>query len=110
MALSAQVIAARPAATVAAPVQSSDLALASRLSQAKPAASPAATIASGTFRRKIARHDTWSTKKPPSTGPMAEVSAPAPAHIPIARLRSCWSKVAPSIARLAGMSSAAPIP
>jgi len=51
-----------------------------------------------------------STNQPPSTGPAAEVSAPAPAEIPMAWLRSCSLKVAPKIARLAAVRSAAPNP
>ena len=51
-------IAARPIATVAAPLKSSCLACGSRVSQAKRNANPAATIASGMLSRKIARHET----------------------------------------------------
>src|SRR3954453_6711106 len=48
-----------------------------------------ATIATGTFRKKIDCQETFSTRKPPTTGPIARAMALTPAHVPIALPRSC---------------------
>ncbi len=60
--------------------------------------------------RKIARQPTVSTSQPPITGPSAPVIAPAAAQVPIARPRSSPENPAPRMARLDGISSAAPTP
>src|ERR1700688_4849290 len=98
----------RPKTTAAAPFQSIDFEFGSLLSAANSTASVTETTASGTFSRKIARQDTWSTSQPPRTGPVAAVNAPKPAQRPIALLRSLSANAAPNIARLAGVNSAAP--
>jgi hypothetical protein len=62
------------------------------------------------LRRNTARHDHTSTSQPPSTGPSAVVSAPAPAQVPMARPRSASGKDAAISARLPGTISAPPTP
>jgi hypothetical protein len=55
-------------------------------------------------------HPNHSVSKPPSTGPAALVSDDAVAQTPIAAVRSSLGKVAPTSARLAGVSSTAAMP
>ena len=64
----------------------------------------------GTLSRKAQRHEKWSTRKPPTTGPTAAVMPLNADQVPIARPRSACGKLAPSSARLPGTSSAAPMP
>ena len=67
-------------------------------------------MATGTLRKKIDRQETFSTRKPPTTGPMASASALTPAHVPIALPRSCGGKALVMIERVAGIMNAAPTP
>src|SRR3954447_20484951 len=69
-----------------------------------------AAKASGILIRKIARQLPRSTSQPPSTGPMAPAAAPVAAQMPIARPLAGPAKVWPKIARLFGISIAAPHP
>ena len=55
-------------------------------------------------------HEPCSVNHPPSTGPMAAVIDVKPDHVPMARPRSFWEKLALIRARLPGTSSAPPIP
>ena len=71
------------------------------------ATAPAAT---GRLMKKIDCHETCSTSTPPSTGPIASASAETPAHVPIARPRSCGGKTFVMIDSVAGIMSAAPTP
>ncbi len=64
----------------------------------------------GTFKKKMARHDTASTSQPPSTGPAAPVIAAQAAQVPMALPRASPSNTLPMMARLAGTSRAAPTP
>ena len=71
------------------------------------ATAPAAT---GRLMKKIDCHETCSTRKPPTTGPIASASAETPAHVPIALPRSCGGKAFVMIDRVAGIMNAAPTP
>ncbi len=57
---------------------------------------------------KIHRHVAWSSSTPPATGPIVDVMAVKADHVPIALPRASPSKVALSIARLAGASIVPP--
>jgi hypothetical protein len=69
-----------------------------------------APAASGRLIRKMARQPTVSISQPPSTGPIAAIVAPTEAQMPIARPRASPEKLAPRIARLLGIKTAAPTP
>src|ERR1700688_372780 len=97
---------ARAAPTVSSGAAPLDSFRSSRYFQAKYPA-PAAI---GTLRRKIMRHPTVSTIHPPTMGPKAPARAPAAAQVPIARPRASPVNAPPSMARLFGISSAAPNP
>ena len=56
------------------------------------------------------RHEACSTSQPPITGPAAVVIAVDPDHVPIACPRLFSSNDALMMARLPGISSAAPRP
>ena len=60
--------------------------------------------------RKIQRHDADCTSQPPRNGPIAVMIPPSPDHAPIAAARSSGTKLASRIARLPGVSNAAPSP
>src|ERR1700716_3697478 len=109
--VSAQV--SNPSATVARPAPAASSAAAPldslRSSTYFQAKYPAAA-AIGTLRRKIVRHPTVSTTHPPRMGPKAPARAPAAAQVPIARPRASPVNAPPRMARLLGMSSAAPSP
>ncbi len=60
--------------------------------------------------RKAARHETLSTRYPPSTGPKAAVMPENPDHVPIALPRRASSKEALMIASDPGTSIAPPTP
>ena len=60
--------------------------------------------------KKISRHETASTNQPPRRGPTAAATPPSPDHAPTAAPRPSGSKLAWMIARLPGVSSAAPMP
>ncbi len=67
-----------------------------------------APIATGTLRKKIDCQLTLSTRKPPTTGPMASAIADTPAQVPIALPRSCGGNALVMIDRVAGIISAEP--
>src|SRR2546430_16534975 len=60
--------------------------------------------------KKIARQDTASVRKPPSTGPIASASAETPAQVPIALPRSAAGKAFVTIDSVAGIIRAPPTP
>jgi len=60
------------------------------------------------LRRNIERQPTRSINQPPINGPIAPAAAPAAAQVPIALPRASPSKLLPRIARLVGISIAAP--
>ena len=64
----------------------------------------------GRFIRNIQRQPTASISQPPSKGAPAAPTAPAAAQIPMALPRRAPSNVAARIARLLGISIAAPVP
>ena len=66
--------------------------------------------ASGRFRKKTQRHETFCTSQPPSTGPEADVRVVQPDHAPMALPRASPLKLALMRARLPGVSSAPPAP
>ena len=66
--------------------------------------------ATGTLMRKAQRHPGPSTSHPPTNGPIAPATPPSPDHAPTALARSLLRKLAWRIARLPGVSSAAPTP
>ena len=57
--------------------------------------------------KKIARQETCSVRKPPSTGPIASASAETPAQVPIALPRSSGGNALVTIESVAGIISAA---
>ena len=82
----------------------------SRDSRAATSVTTTASAATGTLRKKIDCQETFSTRKPPTTGPIASASALTPAHVPIALPRSCGGKALVMIERVAGIMNAAPMP
>ena len=60
--------------------------------------------------RNTQRQDATAISQPPRNGPIAVATPPSPDHAPIARARSSGAKDAWIIARLPGVSSAAPTP
>src|SRR3954462_7734677 len=84
--------------------------LSSRDSRVAARVTATATTATGTLRKKIDCQETFSTRKPPTTGPMASARAETPAHVPMALPRSCGGKAVEMIDRGAGSISAAPPP
>ena len=60
--------------------------------------------------RKIQRQEAASTSQPPTKGPTAAATPDRPDQAPMARGRSSGLKLASRMARLAGVSSAPPIP
>jgi hypothetical protein len=69
-----------------------------------------AAAATGTLRKKIDCQETLSTRKPPTTGPMASARALTPAQVPIALPRSWGGKALEMIESVAGIMKAAPMP
>ena len=69
-----------------------------------------APTATGRLRKKIARQETYSVSAPPTAGPSASASADTPAHVPIARPRSCGGNVFEMIERVPGIMNAPPMP
>ena len=66
--------------------------------------------ATGTLMRNAQRHPGPSTNQPPRNGPIAPATPPSPDHAPTALARSRSRKLACRIARLPGVSNAAPMP
>ena len=101
----------RPTEMVAIPAKSTRFAtvrsIDSRTANSVTITAPTAT---GTFRKKIARHETDSVSAPPTAGPSASASAETPAQVPMARPRSAGGKVFEMIERVPGIMNAAPIP
>ena len=60
--------------------------------------------------KKIARQETSSVRKPPSTGPIASASAETPAQVPIAMPRCFGGNALVTIESVAGIISAPPMP
>src|ERR671926_1669524 len=84
--------------------------LSSRDSRAAASVTNTASAATGTLRKKIDCQETLSTRKPPTTGPMASASALTPAQVPMARPRSCGGKALAMIDSVAGIMNAGPTP
>jgi hypothetical protein len=82
----------------------------SRDSSAANSVTATAATATGTLRKKIARHETSSVNQPPTSGPIASAIADTPAQMPIARPRSCGGNVFVMIESVPGIISAAPTP
>ena len=82
----------------------------SRDSRTANNATTIAPAATGTFRKKIDCQLTLSTRKPPTTGPIASASAETPAHVPIALPRSAAGNAFVMIESVAGIIIAAPTP
>ncbi len=80
----AQVIAARPSVTAAAPAQSTGPERAPLLSLALASTSQTAIAATGRLMKNTARQEIVWVSHPPSTGPTALVRPLAPAQIPTA--------------------------
>lgn len=109
--MSAHVRPARPRAPSTAPTTSSPwAACSSQVSGTSRTARTTTTTASGTLIRKTHRHDAASTSQPPSNGPAAPAIPVRPDQAPIARARSARTNTACSVARLAGVSRAPPMP
>ena len=66
--------------------------------------------ATGRFMRKMSRHETALISQPPSSGPKAMATPLKPDQAPMARERSAGTKEACKMARLPGVSRAAPTP
>src|SRR5712692_11798144 len=73
-------------------------------------AAHAANAAKGRLMKKIHRQLMAVVRYPPTTGPIAVITPPRPDQAPIAAERSSGWKVVSMIARLPGVSRAAPIP
>jgi hypothetical protein len=84
--------------------------LSSRDSRVANSVTITAPTATGRFRKKIARQDTYSASAPPTTGPIARARADTPAQVPIALPRSSAGKVTVMMDSVAGIMKAAPIP
>ena len=109
--ISAYVAPPSPTAPRAAPSTSKPRAASgSRDSGTCRAATSSTATATGTLIRKIHRHEALSTIQPPSSGPIAAAMPPSPAHWPITLPRSATRNEPWIIARLPGVSSAAPTP
>jgi hypothetical protein len=108
---SASVSAVMPAVIAATPAKSTDgRTVSSRDSRVAKRVTTIAPAATGRLMKKIDCQETCSTSTPPSTGPIASASAETPAHMPIARPRSCGGKTFVMIDSVAGIMSAAPTP
>ena len=88
-------------------LRSTDSSRDSRAAKSVTATAPAAT---GRFRKKIARQETYSVRAPPTTGPIASARPDTPAHVPIAFPRSSGGNAVVMIARVPGIMKAAPMP
>ncbi len=109
--ISASTSAVRPVEMVKMPGQSIVCrVLSSRDSCVANSVTATAPTATGRFRKKIARQETYSVSAPPTTGPMASASADTPAQVPIAFPRSSAGKVTVMIESVAGIMNAAPTP
>ena len=68
------------------------------------------SAASGTLMVKTQRHDPTAINQPPTSGPAAAATPVNPDQAPIVRARSSSRNEACRMARLAGVSSAPPMP
>ena len=66
--------------------------------------------ATGRLMKKTSRQETALISHPPRNGPIAVATPPSPDQAPMALGRSSWVNEACRIARLPGVSSAAPTP
>jgi hypothetical protein len=108
---SASTSAARPTVIAATPGMSTDAgAVSSRDSCVANNVTTTAPAATGRLRKKIDCHETLSTRKPPTTGPMASASALTPAQVPIALPRSSGGNALEMIESVPGIMNAAPMP
>ena len=102
---------ARPMVSVATPGKSTVRAtVSSREFVAANSVTTTQTIATGTLTKKIDCHDTCSTRKPPSSGPIASARPETPAQVPIALPRSSGGNALEMIDRVPGIIRAAPLP
>ena len=109
--MSAYVVPASATETSAAPLMSKRLgASGSKVSGTLRCATTTVIAASGTLMRKIQRQDAYSISQPPTNGPIAVEMPASPDQVPIARPRSATTNAPWIIARLPGISSAAPTP
>ena len=108
--MSASTSAVRPIESVAMPGRSIRRStVSSRDSRVANSVTATAPTATGRLRKKIARHETCSVRKPPTTGPIASASPDTPAHVPIALPRISGGNAFVMIDRVAGIMNAAPI-
>ncbi len=82
----------------------------SRVSGTERWAMTTVSAATGRLIRKIQRQEAYCTSAPPTNGPIAAGDAAEPDHEPMARARLSGSKAPWIIARLPGVSIAAPMP
>ena len=109
--VSAYVTPARPRAVSAAPARSSFWPRTAGLEvSGMRRAAQTTTAARGMLITKISRQETASTNQPPRKGPMAVETPASPDHAPMAAPRSSGSNTASRMARLPGVSRAAPTP
>ena len=73
-----------------------------------PTMTPTATM--GTFTRNTEPHQKWSSRKPPTTGPMARPIAPNTVHAAIAAPRSSGGYSVATMASAGAITPAAPTP
>ena len=108
---SASTSAASPTVSVATPgTSTSRVAVSSRDSCTANSVTTIASAATGTLSKKIDCQLTSWTRKPPSTGPIASAIAETPAHVPIARPRSCAGNALVMIDRVPGIMKPEPTP
>ena len=100
----------RKIAANAAPGTSKGPSLSPLVSGTYFSATTTVTAAIGALIRKIQRQLAYSTRPPPTNGPIAAAMLPRPDQAPIARPRSARTNTASMIARLPGVSRAPPIP
>ena len=108
---SASTSAVSPTVSVATPgTSTSRVAVSSRDSCTANRVTTIASAATGTLSKKIDCQLTSWTRKPPSTGPIASAIAETPAHVPIARPRSCAGNALVMIDRVPGIMKPEPTP
>ena len=108
--VSAHVADASVTTAIAAPVTSRVRPVCGSLVSGTARAQTSTSAATGTLMRNAHRQPGPSTSQPPTNGPIAPNTPLKPDHAPTARERSSRWKLAWRIARLPGVSSAAPTP
>ena len=98
------------AARIAPPTSKWAGASGSRVSGTQRCAITTVSAASGRLIRKIQRQEAYCTSAPPTNGPMAAAMLPSPDQEPMARARLSGSNAPWIMARLPGVSIAAPMP